>query len=80
MTDENDVPNAFNKLQVIYPNIMKLSYENQRTKEQAIIQKIQGIQEKNPIELIENFYKLQNNLEMNEEQKEMVQSIWEEIG
>ena len=79
LTDENDVPNAFNKLQVIYPNIMKLSYENQRTKEQSIIQKIQGIQEKNPIELIENFYKLQNNLEMNEEQKEMVQSIWEEI-
>ena len=79
LTDENDVPNAFNKLQVIYPNVMRLTYDNRRTKEQAVIQKIEGIQKKNPITLIEDFYMLQNNAEMNDEQKEMVQSIWEEI-
>ena len=80
LTDENDVPNAFNKLQIIYPNIMQLLYDNRRTKEQAVIQKIQGIQKKNPMTLIEDFYRLQNNMEMNEEQKEMVQSIWEEVA
>ena len=80
LTDENDVPNAFNKLQIIYPYIMRLSYDNCRTKEQAVIQKIQGIERKDPITLIEDFYKMQNNTEMNEEQKEMVQSIWEAVA
>lgn len=79
LTDENDVPNAFAKLQVIYPNIMKLIYENQRTKEQAQIKAVQNIQQKDPLVLISDFYTLQNNLELNQEQQEMVQSIWEEI-
>ena len=34
LTDENDVVNAFGKLQTIYPNLMKLSYDNARTREQ----------------------------------------------
>ena len=79
LTDENDVPNAFSKLQVIYPNAMCLTYENERTKEQAQVKAIQNIEQKDPLVLISDFYKLQNNLDMNDEQKEIVQAIWEEI-
>ena len=79
LTDENDVPNAFVKLQMIYPNIMKLAYDNQRTKEQKTLERISGIEEKNPLDLIEEFYKLQNNADMNEEQKKMAELLWEEV-
>ena len=79
LTDENDVPNAFAKLQVIYPNSMKLVYENKRTKEQTQFKMVEDIKKKDPMALIEDFYSMQNNAEMNETQREMVQSIWEEI-
>ena len=32
LTDEDDVPDGLQKLRVIYPNIMQLLYDNQRTK------------------------------------------------
>ena len=31
LTDENDVPNALQKLRNIYENILKLDYDNKRT-------------------------------------------------
>ena len=80
LTDENDIPDAIGKLRVIYPNQMKLSYDNTRTRENRIIDQAEGIEEKSPIELFEEFYELQNNQPMNEEQKnlvkELVESIW----
>ena len=35
LTDEEDIPEAVRKLQVIYPNLMKLDYDNQRTRGKA---------------------------------------------
>lgn len=31
LTDEDDVPDAMNKLRIIYKNVMKLDYDNKRT-------------------------------------------------
>ena len=31
LTDEEDIPDAVSKLRIIYPNLMKLDYDNQRT-------------------------------------------------
>ncbi len=37
LTDEQDVPDALARLRVIYPNLMQLDYDNQRTRQQQEI-------------------------------------------
>lgn len=78
LQDENDVPNAFARLQSIYPNIVKLSYDNARTQKESEIETIDKIEQRNPLDLIEKFYEMQNNSKMNERQKRIVENLWEE--
>ncbi len=81
LLDEEDVMDAMGKLRVIYPNLMKLSYDNKRTKENRVIADAKDVEKKSPIELFEEFYELQNNQPMSEEQKtftiDLINSIWE---
>lgn len=81
LTDEEDIPDAIGKLRVIYKNIMKLSYDNKRTRENKIITDVIDVDKKEPIELFEEFYELQNNQKMSDDQKtfslELINSIWE---
>lgn len=82
LTDEEDVPDAMGKLRSIYPNIMKLDYDNLRTRMSQTIEAEEAVEEKSPIELFEELYQLQNNQEMSQEQRafaeEMIEKIWEQ--
>ena len=82
LTDENDVIDAMAKLRVVYPNIMKLSYENKRTKTQQVVTDVEDVERKTPIELFDEFYEKQNNQKMSDEQRkfvlEQIEAIWEE--
>lgn len=81
LTDEDDVPEAIGQLRVIYPNMMKLSYDNTRTRVNQIIDGAVDVQRKSPLELFDELYELQNNQPMSEEQRsftlELIESIWE---
>lgn len=81
LTDENDVPDGIGKLRSIYPNIMTLEYDNQRTKENKIVVAADGVREKTPLELFEELYFMQNNQYLHQEQKnylsKMIEEIWE---
>lgn len=81
LTDEEDIPDAMNKLRVIYPNVMKLAYDNTRTRNNNQITGAAHVEQKTPLELFSEFYQLQNNKEFSKEQKELVEryieSIWE---
>ena len=81
LTDEEDVPDAIGRLRSIYPNIMRLDYDNTRTRKDAHIDTVEKIDEKKPIELFSELYEMQNNQEMSPEQeiyiKELIESIWE---
>lgn len=83
LTDEDDIPNVISKLRVIYPNIMKLDYDNLRTRSVGTVDVTDDIERKSPLELFAELYKKQNNQDMNEEQEEimktLVEEIWEEI-
>ena len=80
LTDEFNVVDAIQKLRVIYKNIMKLEYDNIRTRESRKINlDNMVIENKNPLEIFSEFYKLQNNQEMNDEQKEIIKKIMEEV-
>ena len=81
LTDEEDVSEAIGRLRVIYPNIMKLSYDNTRTRTSHIIDGGADVQRKTPLELFGELYELQNNQPMSQEQKvfmeELIETIWE---
>lgn len=81
LTDENDVIDAVGKLRVIYPNLMKLSYDNKRTAMQQEINEAVDVEKRSPAELFDEFYEKQNNQKMSDEQRAFVEdcigSIWE---
>ena len=81
LTDEQDIPDAIGRLRILYPNIMKLDYDNTRTRKynDSFDADIEQRQEKQPIELFEELYELQNNQQMDNEQREYINHIIEEI-
>lgn len=79
LTDENDVVDAVFKLGKIYKNIMKLDYDNARTQSIGKLTAVNDVEHKQPIELIDDFYKNQNGLDMDENQLSYINSIIEKI-
>lgn len=79
LTDEEDILDGLQKLRVIYPNIMKMEYDNTRTREERQIQGADPIAEKTELELFEELYFLQNNQPMTEVQKAFVKGLIEEM-
>jgi len=79
LTDEEDIPDAMSKLRVIYPNLMKLDYDNRRTRGSGQLQVTEELQRKTPLELFADFYEVQNNQPMTTEQLELTRTLIEHI-
>lgn len=79
LTDEEDVPDAMDRLRAIYPYIMQLKYDNRRTRENARLDDIENIEEKSPLELFSELYQKMNNKEMTTEQTEYMSALIDEI-
>ena len=79
LTDEEDVPDALNRLRTIYPNLMKLDYDNSRTRNTAYIDQTESIEKKTEIELFAEFYEKQNGQAMSEEQMKFSLDLFESI-
>lgn len=81
LTDEKDIPDAMNRLRVIYPNIMKLDYDNTRTRSNRITGTSGDVERRSPLELFSEFYEKQNNQPMTEEEtafvSRLIEKIWE---
>ena len=72
LTDQQDVNDALGKLRVIYPLIMKLDYDNDRTKHTESISGADSVDNRKPLDLVSDLYSQQNNNPLNEQQKEYV--------
>ncbi|WP_040461852.1 exonuclease SbcCD subunit D [Lachnoanaerobaculum saburreum] len=79
LTDEEDIPDVITKLRVVYKNIMKLDYDNQRTKKSSEINSINDMDSKSPLELFDTFYELQNGKHLSDTQRVFLKNIIEEI-
>ena len=81
LTDEEDIPDVLTKLRVIYKNIMKLDYDNKRTRTMNEISGAENVKEKSPYEHFSEFYELQNGQALSDEQSafvaELIEEIWE---
>lgn len=79
LTDEEDIPDVITKLRVIYKNIMKLDYDNQRTRSNSEINLINDMESKSPLELFDIFYDSRNGQPLNNEQREFMENIIDDI-
>lgn len=80
LTDEIEVPDAARHLQVIYPNLMKLDYDNARTRGQGSDRlELEQLEEKSPLDLFSELFEKQNHKEMTEEQARYIEAQMEKI-
>ena len=79
LTDEEDVPGALQKLRTVYPNLMRLEYDNKRTRENREVQAVEAQEQKSELQLFEEFYELLNNEPMKEEQTEFVEKLIQDL-
>ena len=81
LTDEEDIPDVIGKLRTVYHRLMKLDYDNKRTRSSMEIRGATDVESKSPLELFSDFYELQNNQPMNPEQfeymKSLIEKTWE---
>ncbi len=81
LTDEEDIPEAVGRLRSIYHRLMKLDYDNRRTRSGQQITGTADVAQKTPLTLFEEFYTQQNNQSMSTEQaawtEHLIQQIWE---
>lgn len=82
LTDEEDVPDAIGKLRAVYHRLMKLDYDNKRTRMSMEINGATDVETKSPLEQFSDFYELQNNQPMTNEQssymKDLIEKTWED--
>lgn len=82
LTDEEDVFDAIGKLRTIYPNLMKLDYDNTRTRQDRAVTVPGEETKKDPLTLTEELFFMQNNRLMSDAQRdymrEIIRRVWEE--
>lgn len=79
LTDEEDIPDGMLKLRAIYPNLMRLEYDNKRTSMDQEIDGGKPKEQKTELELFEEFFALQNNRPMSTEQRAYSKKLLEEL-
>ena len=78
LTDENDIYDAMGQLRPIYPNLMRLDYDNLRTRSGAAELEEADVK-RDPLELFAEFYQQQNRRPMTEEQRRYLAELVEQI-
>lgn len=58
LTDEDDIPNAASRLRERFPNMLAMSYDNHRTRSFTAVDAPDNVEEKQPMELIQELYQL----------------------
>ena len=79
LTDENEVMDALAKLRIIYPNIMRLEYDNTRTRTNSVLLADEAVQEKSRLELLDELYEIQNGVPLSEAQRKYAEDVFELI-
>lgn len=80
LTDEDDIPDAFNRLRLVYPNLLRLDYDNTRTRSSGSVEISGPSQNKSPAELLDELFVQQCGQPMSERQRglalKMINEIW----
>ena len=76
------MPEALARLRVVYPNLMRLDYDNHRTRQDQQVTAPERVEALTPLQHFAAFYELQNNQPMTQQQaafcQQLVEEIWKE--
>lgn len=81
LTDEEQILDAIGKVRTIYPNVMQISFKNRRHMKEFETAQMneEQISDQSPMELFEQFYKMQNHIDLDEKRAKLVLSVFEEV-
>lgn len=80
ITDEEPGYEPLARIRTVYPNTLKLEIRNSKTRSNNIeLERIEKLKEKSVLELFNDFYKYQNNIDMFETEEKIIKKIIEEI-
>lgn len=77
LTDEEDILDGVQRLRVVYPRLLRLEYDNSRTRENRAVEAMEDVESRSPMELFETFYEMQNNQNMSGAQREYMAGLLE---
>ncbi len=80
LKDELEVPNAMANLSLVYPHILKLDYDNLRSRTESKVKSLSAIEKRSEMDLLREFYLGQNGVEMSTYQEDLSISIFKEIS
>ncbi len=80
LTDEDEVIDAIGQVKSVYPHVMRLEFDNLRSRTVNTKTAADNIDEKSELSLFAEFYKLQNLVEPDDEKMAIVSEIFEKIG
>lgn len=72
LTDEEEVFDALGRLKEVYPNLLRLDFDNSRTRAMNESQVVNNIEKKSILELFEEFYENRTDAELTREEKDIV--------
>lgn len=80
LQEEQDVAEAFGRLSAVYPNLMRMEYDNIRTREKRKLQSYKNEKKMGPEEMFSLLYETMNNQPLSEIQREYltkkIEDIW----
>ncbi|MBR2807274.1 MAG: exonuclease SbcCD subunit D [Oscillospiraceae bacterium] len=79
LTDETDVIDAVSRMRSVYPNIIKLDYDNTRTRTVSHIEPVSVSESMSHLDLFRGFFKLQNGKDITDEQEKLLVDLIEKI-
>lgn len=77
LDDEEEVFQVFEKLQVRYPRILKVEYSRRRQQSEADEAEDLQTQMKKPEDIFEEFYRKQNDRDLDASMKDLLHELWE---
>lgn len=79
ITDEVAIYNPINQLRSVYPNVLSLEINNSRTQNKQSLKRAKNILKQDKLVLISDFFKKQNNRDLNQEELDYLNTIMERM-
>lgn len=81
LTDEDYVIDAIGKLRKVYPNVLKIDYDNERTKDNINLKNsVSGdVTKRSELDIFKEFYMNQNHIELDNDRIKILENIIKDI-
>ncbi|MBR1863403.1 MAG: exonuclease SbcCD subunit D [Ruminococcus sp.] len=79
LTDDEKIPEVFHRLENVYPYMIRLDFDNNRTRSLKQVRAVTDTEKKSPMELFTLLYEQQNNIKLTQEQRRYLDRVMQEI-